>query len=89
MTKRIQPPRRYKNAAFQKALGAHCKKLRIKAGYSIDRMYREGECLGPGTIQRLETGSNDVHVSVLLRYAQVLDIEPAKLLSFKFNWKLE
>lgn len=73
---------RYKNVAFRKALGDHCKKLRIKNGYSIDRMWREGEQLSPAAIQRLENGTHDVHVSLLYRYAEVLDLPLKELLNF-------
>lgn len=73
---------RYKNPKFAKTLGEHCRKLRVKKGYSIDRMYREGDQLSPGAIQRLESGSNDVHVSLLYRYAEVLGVPVKKLLDF-------
>ena len=83
-TKKKTPPR-YKNPAFAVALGKHCKELRQKKGYSIDRMYREGDQLSPGAIQRLETGDGDVHVSLLLRYAMVLNVPLLDLFKFKFK----
>jgi transcriptional regulator with XRE-family HTH domain len=73
---------RYKNVPFLKSLGAHCRKLRESKGYSIDRMYREGDTLSPGAIQRLETGSGDVQVSLLYRYAEVLNVPIWQLLKF-------
>ncbi|MBS1983113.1 MAG: helix-turn-helix transcriptional regulator [Bdellovibrionales bacterium] len=45
-------------------------------------MYREGTQLSPGAIQRLESGSHDVHVSLLYRYAEVLGVKPFELLKF-------
>lgn len=74
--------KRYKNLGFRKALGEHCKKIRIKKGYSIDRMWREGEQLSPAAIQRLENGTHDVHISLLYRYAEVLEIPVKTLLDF-------
>lgn len=74
---------RYKNPKFLKALGRHCQKLRVAKGYSIDRMYREGDQLSPAAIQRLENGTGDVHISLLYRYAEVLEIPMKKLLEFK------
>jgi len=73
---------RYKNLAFRKALGEHCKKIRIKNGFSIDRMWREGDQLSPSAIQRLENGTHDVHVSLLYRYAEVLEVPIRALLDF-------
>lgn len=73
---------RYKNLDFRKALGEHCKKMRIKRGYSIDRMWREGEQLSPSAIQRLENGTHDVHISLLYRYAEVLEVPIKTLLDF-------
>lgn len=80
MAKKNYP--RYKNPNFLKALGEHCKKIRRKKGFSIDRMYKVGEQLSPAAIQRLESGSHDVHITLLLRYAEVLDVPMHKLLEF-------
>jgi transcriptional regulator with XRE-family HTH domain len=77
--------KRYKNIQFLAALGAHCKKIRVSKGYSIDRLAKEGEQLGPAAIQRLETGEADVQVSVLYRYAEVLSIPIAQLFEFEFD----
>lgn len=82
MAKKKTTSNRYKNLGFRKALGEHCRKLRTKKGYSIDRMWREGDQLSPAAIQRLENGTHDVHVSVLYRYAEVLEIEVKELLNF-------
>ena len=77
--------KRYKNKAFLVVLGAHCRLIRIKNGYSIDRMSKEGDQLSPGAIQRLEMGEADVHVSLLYRYAQVLNIPTKMLMDFEFR----
>jgi transcriptional regulator with XRE-family HTH domain len=76
---------RYKNQGFLKALGDHCHKLRVSKGFSIDRMAREGELLSPSVIHRLETGAGAVTVSVLLRYAEVLDIPLKRLMDFPYE----
>jgi len=76
---------RYKNFEFLKALGAHCQKLRTSKGFSIDRMAREGELLSPSVIHRLETGAGAVTVSVLLRYAEVLEIPLKRLMDFPYQ----
>ena len=78
-----KPSKRYLNPAFLKKLGEHCREIRRKKGYSIDRMWREGEKLSPAAVQRLESGKSDVHVSLLYRYASVLGVEPFELLKFK------
>lgn len=78
---------RYKNYFFLRALGAHCRKIRKKKAYSIDRMSKEGDQLSTGAIQRLETGDADVHVSLLYRYSEVLDIPVHE--SLNFEWKKE
>lgn len=67
------------------ALGARCRKLRIKKGYSIDRLAKEGAQLSPGAIQRLETGSADVQVSLLYRYAEVLEIPLKTIFDFDYD----
>jgi transcriptional regulator with XRE-family HTH domain len=45
-------------------------------------MWREGDQLSPAAIQRLENGTHDVHVSVLFRYADVLEVSVKELLDF-------
>lgn len=74
--------KRYKNDAFLKALGEHCKRLREKRGYSMDRMAKEGESMSPATIDRLEKGQSDSQVLVLLRYAEILGLSISDLFSF-------
>lgn len=76
---------RYKNEKFLVALGAHCRKLRIKNNYTIDRMYREGDQLSTSAIHRLENGAADTQISIFYRYAKVLGL-PLKDL---FNFNLE
>ena len=46
-------------------------------------MALEGEQMGKASIQRLETGSGDVQISLLFRYADVLRIDPKDLLDFE------
>jgi transcriptional regulator with XRE-family HTH domain len=48
-------------------------------------MYREGDQLSPSAIQRLENGTHDVHVSLLLRYAEVLEVPIKKLFEFDID----
>jgi transcriptional regulator with XRE-family HTH domain len=79
MAKRHAPSKRYKNTSFLATLGKNCRRLRIQKGYSIDRMSREGDKLSPGAIHRLENGTADVHVSLLFRYADVLEVPVTKL----------
>lgn len=83
--KRKNISKRYKNTAFLIALGAHCKKLRVNKGYSIDRLAKESDQLGPAAIQRLETGEADIQISVLYRYAEVLNVPLAQLFKFEFE----
>lgn len=73
---------RYKNTKFLAALGARCKKLRIKSGYTIDRMYREGDQLSTSVIHRLENGAADTQISVFYRYAKVLGLHLKDLFNF-------
>lgn len=85
MSSKKKSGQRYQNKAFHLALGAHCRKLRIKKGLSIDRMSKEGDRLSPGAIQRLETGAADVQVSLLHRYAEVLELPVMELLNFEYS----
>lgn len=73
---------RYKNKKFLQALGKHCQKIRISKGYSIDRMYREGDQLSTSTIHRFENGSADTQISAIYRYAQVLEVSLKKIFDF-------
>lgn len=82
--KRSKRGSRYKNLAFQLALGAHVRKIRIKKGYSIDRLSKEGEQLSPAAIQRLETGQADVQISLLYRLAHTLGVPLIDLLKFDY-----
>lgn len=82
MSKKEKPPR-YKNEKFLKALGRHCQQLRIKKGYTIDRLYREGDQLSTSAIHRLENGAADTQISVFYRYAQVLGLELQDLFKFE------
>lgn len=79
---RKPPIKRYKNQAFLSALGAHFKKLRTKKGFSLDKLAKQGERLSRGSLHRLESGSGDVQVSLLLRISQVMGIHPKELLNF-------
>lgn len=75
----------FQNEAFLKALGKHCRALRTKKGYSINRLAKEGEQLSPSVVMRLESGSGAVTINSLIRYAQVLELPPKKLLDFPFD----
>lgn len=67
------------------APGEHCRKLRTKAGYSVNRMTKEGEQLSPDVINRLENGTGAITVLSLARYADILGVHPKKLLDFPFD----
>lgn len=86
MSKKVRPPR-YKNEPFLRALGKHCQQLRLKKGYTIDRIYREGDQLSTSAIHRLENGAADTQISVFYRYAQVLGLDLQDL--FRFNVPVE
>jgi SOS-response transcriptional repressor LexA len=73
------------DTAFLKAFGQHCRKLRERSGYSVDRLSRESENLSSSVIQRLETGSGPVNLSSLRRYSQVLGISLPELFTFEFQ----
>lgn len=73
---------RYKNESFLKALGKHCRKLRVQRGYSIDRLAKESNQLSSSSIDRLERGLADSQILVLLRYAEVLGLTLLELFSF-------
>ena len=75
----------YRNDEYLKLLGTHCRKLRVQAGYSVNRMAREGVRLSPSVVMRLESGEGAVTVSALLRFAHVLGVHPKKLLDFSFS----
>ncbi|AZZ35395.1 hypothetical protein CIK05_00790 [Bdellovibrio sp. qaytius] len=76
------PRKRYKNEFFLKALGNHCRKLRLQKGFSIDRLAKEADQLSPASIDRLEKGTADSQILVLLRYAEALSMPLLDLLSF-------
>ncbi len=76
------PRKRYKNEFFLKALGDHCRKLRLQKGYSIDRLSKEASQLSSASIDRLEKGTADAQVLVLLRYAEALNVSLLDLLAF-------
>jgi phage repressor protein C with HTH and peptisase S24 domain len=73
---------RYKNEFFLKALGEHCRALRIKKGYSIDRLAKEANQLSPASVHRLERGLADSQILVLVRYAEALDVPLMELFTF-------
>lgn len=76
------PRRRYKNASFLKQLGDHCRSLRLKMNYSIDRLSKESDQLSPASVDRLERGLGDSQILVLLRYAETLGLSLLDLFSF-------
>ncbi len=85
MQKRNRKNVHYFNKNYLVALGEHCRSIRIKKGYSINRVARESEKLSPSVILRLESGLGAVTISSLIRYAQVLEIPPKKLFDFSFD----
>jgi hypothetical protein len=85
--KRTRSPR-YKNTLLLKAIGEHCRNLRVKKGYSIDRVYREGEQLSTSVIHRLENGAADTQISVFYRYAQVLGHDLKELFDLDISGEL-
>lgn len=70
---------------FLKELGAHCRKLRLQKGLSIDRMSKQIDTLSTSVIHRLENGSGAVTVTAVWRYAQALGLEIRELFDFKLN----
>lgn len=76
---------RYKNDAFLKALGAHCRKIRQDKNYSIDRLTKESDQLSPASVDRLERGLADSQILVLVRYAETLQIPLTELFAFNKN----
>lgn len=81
-SKKSAPRKRYKNTLFLKLLGEHCRALRLKNNYSIDRLSKEAEQLSPASIDRLERGLADTQVLVLLRYADTLGVSIQELFTF-------
>lgn len=79
---------RYKNEKLLKAIGEHCRSWRIRKGYTIDRVYREGEQLSTSVIHRLENGAADTQISVFYRYAQVLGLSLKEMFDFNIEMKL-
>lgn len=76
MKKRARPTN------YLKALGAHCKKLRMQRGLSIDRLAKESDQLSSSVIHRLETGSGAVTITAIYRYAHALQVEVKSLFDF-------
>lgn len=74
--------KRYKNDFFLKTLGQHCRRLRLQKGYSIDRLSKESDQLSPASIDRLENGTSDTQILVLLRYAETLGFTLFDLFSY-------
>ena len=74
--------KRYKNPKFLKALGWHCRALRVMKGYSIAQVAKTGKSLSAGTIDRLERGLADVQITVIVRYAKALGVSVEDLMQF-------
>lgn len=74
-----RPIKRHRDGDFLKALGAHVKKLRIKKGYSIDRIYLEGEGLNRSSVSRIERGLIDPQIGTLNRIAETIGVTLADL----------
>ncbi len=75
----------YSNRDYLVALGQHCRNIRIKKGYSVNRLAKEAEKLSPSVVMRLESGSGAVTINSLIRYAQVLEIPLKRLFDFSFD----
>lgn len=75
--------KRYKNVRFLKALGWQCRLLRVMKGLSVQGVANLSKNLSPASIDRLERGTADVQITVLLRYAQAIDVPLHELLDFK------
>ncbi|MGE4232468.1 MAG: XRE family transcriptional regulator [Bacteriovoracia bacterium] len=73
------------NPAFLIALGAHCRKIRMQRGYSIDRLSKESGVLSASVIHRLESGKRPVSISSIERFAEVLGLHPKDLLDFEYS----
>lgn len=74
----------YSHIEFQKTLGEHCRKLRTRKGYSVNRLARESERLSPDQVLRLERGEA-VTTPTLYRYAEVLGVSVKVLFDFPFS----
>lgn len=77
--------KQYQNLAFQKALGEHCRRLRITKGFSSYRIAAESDGLSPSIIMRIEHGTGSVTVANLYRYAEVLEVPMIDLFDFHFD----
>ena len=76
-----KPLKRYRDSAFLDDLGAHIKRLRIKKGYSIDRIYLEGEGLNRSSISRIERGLIDPQICTLKRIAETIGVSLHELIT--------
>lgn len=85
MARRLKKNNRFKNEDFLEALGQHCRRLRIKKGFSVNRLAAASEGLSPSVIIRLEKGTGAVTVSALLRYAEALEMHPKALFDFDYE----
>lgn len=84
--KKVEESKHFKNKQFLQALGEHCRRLRFKKGYSMNRFCRESDDnLSSSLIHRLENGEGAVTILSLYRYAQILQLEPKELLDFPFQ----
>ena len=71
--KGVGPGKHFKNERYLKALGEHCRKLRIRGGISVNRLARQSERLSLSVIIRIESGSGSATISSLIRYASGLN----------------
>ena len=71
-----------KKKAFLKKLGAHIKRVRIRRGYSQDRVVLEGG-LSRATMSRIERGDVDPQAWTLARVAETIGVNLCELLDFK------
>lgn len=85
MASRNRKNKQFNHKDYLIALGEHCRKLRKKKGYSINRLAKEGERLSPSVVMRLESGKGAVTINSMVRYAQVLELPMKKLFDFPFD----
>jgi transcriptional regulator with XRE-family HTH domain len=75
--------KRFRDEGLLKKLGARIKKLRIAKGYSLDRIYLEGEGLNRSSVSRIERGLTDPQVSTLKRIAETIGVKLIDLLNIE------
>lgn len=75
--------KRYRDDAFLKRLGRNLRRKRVARGYSIDRVYLEGNGLNRATISRMERGMIDPQISTLKRFAETIGVPLSDLMKLE------